>query len=131
MRIINRNLSITYPSIGTSPMSLASQVMANRHSRNCIGMFKSPFSIHFIFQRRQPRHNPYGTCQREPILRYINFQLSPTHCQVLWLYGKAGLVSHPNPTISFCQKSSYHSVVIFTFKIFLRMILPSKIFIVI
>ena len=33
---------------------------------------------------------------REPILRYINFQSSPTQIRVLWLYGKIGMVSHPD-----------------------------------
>jgi hypothetical protein len=33
----------------------------------------------------------------------INFQSSPTQIQVLWLYGKIEMVSHPNPTISFIK----------------------------
>ena len=33
---------------------------------------------------------------RELILRYIKFQSSPTQIRVSWLYGKVGMVSHPD-----------------------------------
>ena len=38
MRIINHNLSLTYPSIGTSPHELGLPVMPNCHPGNCTGL---------------------------------------------------------------------------------------------
>ena len=127
MRIINQNLPITYPSIGTSPYELGLPVMTTRHFGNCIGV-SSHSSFHFISFGGSLSITPMALVEREPILKNKNFQLSPTHCQVLWLYGKAGMVSHPNPTISFFFKQSpYHSSVIFNFKTFNRMTPHSKV----
>ena len=104
MRIINHNLSPTYSSTDTSPMSVASQLW-QPPSQELHRRFKLPL---FIYDP-QSWEAAFGITpmaqghlsRREPILKYINFQLSPTHYQVLWGYSKIGMVSHPNPTISF------------------------------
>jgi hypothetical protein len=91
MRIINPNLSITHPSIGTFPVSLVSQ----------------PWPSVILGTAHVDNHHEVASAQtsvaREPILRYINFQSSPIQIRVLWLYGKTGMVSHPNTTISFIK----------------------------
>ena len=66
MRIINPNLSITRPSISTSPVSLASQpwptvILGTTHVDN----------LHKVASAQT-------LAAREPILRYISFQSSPT-----------------------------------------------------
>ena len=106
MRIINHNLSITYPSIGTSPMSLASQWWRSASLGTAQGLGRTFISVsrHFIsLVEAAFGITPMTFVSREPILKYISFQLSPTHYQVLWGYSKIGMVSHPNPTISFYQ----------------------------
>src|SRR3954469_22603158 len=64
MRIINPNLSITHPSIGTSPMSLATQ----------------PWTSVILGTAQVDNHHEVASAQtssaREPILRCINFQSS-------------------------------------------------------
>ena len=88
------------------PYELGLPVMANRQSGTAQA-FQVPLSFHFLMEAAFGI-TPMALVQREPILRYISFQLSPTQIQVLWLYGKIGMVSHPNPTISFCQ--SHHVI---------------------
>ena len=84
MRIIHQNLSLTYPSTSTSPYELWPSGHGKPPSGNCIGISSHLdmslffWSLFFYCHWRQPRHNPYGTCEREPILKDINFQLSPT-----------------------------------------------------
>src|SRR3954466_3221532 len=84
MRIINPNLSITRPSIGTSPVSLASQ----------------PRPTVILGTAQVDNLHKVASAQtlavREPILRYINFESNPTQSWVLWLYNKIGMVSHPD-----------------------------------
>ena len=46
MRIINHNLSLTYPSIGTSPHELGLPVITNYYPGNCTGLGPD---IHLFF----------------------------------------------------------------------------------
>ena len=93
--------------------------------------FKSPCHIISFHPEAAFGLTPMALVEREPILKNINFQLSPTHFQVLRLYGNAGMVSHPNSTISFCHQSPYHSSFIFTVKTFNRMKHHSKVWFIV
>ena len=86
------------------PYELGPPVMTNCQSGTAQAFQVTFIHFHSFVKEAAFGITPMALVQREPILRYINFQLSPTqNHQVLWLYGKAGLVSHPNPTVSFCQ----------------------------
>ena len=84
MRIINPNLSITHPSISTSPVSLASQpwptvILGTAQVDNLQG------SLSLDLGREGTDTKVY----KFPVKPYPNFR-------VLWLYGKIGMVSHPD-----------------------------------
>ena len=85
------------------PYELGPPVMTNCQSGTAQAFSSHPDISCHLLREAAFGITPMALVQREPILRCINFQLSPTQNQVLWLYGKAGLVSHPNPTVSFCQ----------------------------
>ena len=136
MRIINHNISLTYSSISTSPMSCGTPSDGFRPSWVLHRCFQAILSLLFnsFVMEAAFGVTPMMLVRREPILRYINFQLSPTQIQVLWGYSKIGMVSHPNPTISFyqihlviqqsyCQQGSY-----LPSKTFNRMLHHSKVF---
>ena len=90
------------------PYELGPPVMTNRQSGTAQVFSSHPDISYHLLREAAFGITPMALVQREPILRYINFQLSPTQNQVLWLYGKIGMVSHPNPTISFCPSSPFH-----------------------
>ena len=46
---------------------------------------------------------------REPILKYIKFQSSPTQIRVSRLYGKVGIVSYPD-NHQFCKRAKAHDL---------------------
>ena len=117
MRIINHNLSLTYPSIGTSPHELGLPVKTNRQPGNFTGLGPDIHLIshHFTFNGGSLGITSMTLVQREPILRHINFQLKPY--PYLGIVGVLknwkGIASEPNH-----QFLSIHQVilVIFTFK---------------
>ena len=82
------NLSLTHPSIGTSPHELGLPVKTNRQPGNCTGLGPDIHLIsrHFTFNGGSLGITPMTLVQREPILKYISFQLSLTQIQVLWGY---------------------------------------------
>ena len=84
MRIINPNLSIIRPSISTSLVSLASQ----QWPTVILGTAQVD-NLHKVA-------SSHTLAMRELILRYIKLQSSPTQIRVSWLYGKVGMVSHPD-----------------------------------
>ena len=122
MRIINHNLSITDPSIGTSPMSLAPQPRQppSWELHRCSSIF-------FIsFFTRKPRLNPFVTVMREPILRQVNYELSPTHIRYCGCTVRlASIASEPNHQFlsksfhshQFISSSSSHVIVIMSFHV--------------
>ena len=92
--------------MSTSPHELGLPVKTNCQPGNCTGLGRTIHlnSHHFSTTEVASSITPMMCVQREPILRCINFQLSPTHNQVLWGYSRIGKVSHPNQH-QFYQKS--------------------------
>jgi hypothetical protein len=80
------------------PMSLASQwrPTVNLGTAQGLAVQFTSISHHFSTTEAASSVTPMTCVQREPILRRINFQLSPTHNQVLWGYLIIGKVSHSN-----------------------------------
>ena len=84
--------------MSTSPHELGLPVKTNCQPGNCIGLGRTIHlnSHHFSTTEAASSITPMMCVLREPILRCINFQLSPTHNQVLWGYLIIGKVSHSN-----------------------------------
>ena len=96
------------------PMSLASQwrPTVNLGTAQGLAVQFTSISHHFSTTEAASSVTPMTCVQREPILRYINFQLSPTHNQVLWGYLIIGKVSHSNQHHCFIKN---HHLLLFTF----------------
>ena len=132
MRIINHNLSITYPSIGTSPHEFGLPVMSDRHPGNCTGLGSD---IHLIFTSfhficgGSFRHDPYDACLEGTHTKVHKLPVKPYPLSgiVGVLYNWNGIASEPNH--QFLSKSPCYSSVIFTFKTFSRMTHHSMVFI--
>ena len=88
MRIFNHNLSITDPSTCTSPLSLASQPRKSSVLGTAEGLI---FHVMSFFPGKHLL-NPYSMNMvvKEPILRQVNFQLSPTHIRYCGCTAKNG-----------------------------------------
>ena len=78
-RIIRHNLSLTFPSISTSPHELGLPAKATCHPGNCTGLGPDSSSLfHVIFlTRRQPRHNPYDACSEGTHTKVYKIPVKP------------------------------------------------------
>ena len=122
MRIINRNFPLTYPSTSTSPYELGLPNLATARRELHRHFTHKTWSCHCVTEAAFGV-TPMELVEREPILMNINFQLSPTLFQVLRLYGKVGIVSHPKYFHQFLSPVT----IIFTVKRFNRMKHHSKV----
>ena len=130
MRIINHNLSITYPSTGTSPMSLASQWCRSAILGTAQGLGRTfiSFARHFTFPGGSFRRNPYDACSEGTHTKVHKLPVKPYPLSGIVGVRKNwnGIASEPNH--QFLSKSLCYSRVIFTFKTFNRMTHHSKVF---